>query len=169
MGTWTARTKLLHDIYFPDVSRIRPYNVGRNPPLYCTLMLIAMQGQQNRWKPKRPGAQLCCHSSTYVHILSVQYIVYIGMVITYSRIWINRVRLPIPLVVSPRSCLRIWSRRDGFGRPVPRQPAHSPHSGWIGCILTGFLPISAVAPIYLYRHPPSGVNPDKGKTLLTIG
>ena len=44
------------------------------------------------------------------------------MVITYSRVWINRVRLPILLVVSwtgkiifpcPRACLRIWSRETG--------------------------------------------------------
>ena len=46
--------------------------------------------------------------------------------------------------------------RDGFGRPNLRQPAHSPHSGSIWCLLTGFLPISAAASIYLYRHTPSG-------------
>ena len=45
--------------------------------------------------------------------------------------------------------------RDGFGGPVPRQPAHSPHSGGIWCLLAGFLPNSAVASIYLYRHTPS--------------
>ena len=33
------------------------------------------------------------------------------MVITYSRVWINRVRLPILLAVL---------MRDGLGRPVPR-------------------------------------------------
>ena len=42
--------------------------------------------------------------------------------------------------------------RDGFGRPVPRQPTHSPHSrlnliGW--CLLSGFLPLSATMSIYL--------------------
>ena len=46
--------------------------------------------------------------------------------------------------------------RDRFGRPVPRQPAHSPHSGRIWCLLTGFLPISAAASMYLYHQPPSG-------------
>ena len=46
--------------------------------------------------------------------------------------------------------------QDGFGRPVPRQPAHSPHSGRIWSLLTGFLPISAAASIDLYRQPPSG-------------
>ena len=39
---------------------------------------------------------------------------YVCMVITYSRVWINRVRLPIELVVScPRStCLHICGVRD---------------------------------------------------------
>ena len=46
--------------------------------------------------------------------------------------------------------------RDGFGRPVPRQPACSPHSGWTWRLLPGFLPIFATAPIYLHRQPPSG-------------
>ena len=50
------------------------------------------------------------------------------LVITYrySRVWINRVRLPILLVVSwtgkiifpcPRACLRIWSRETGSAVP----------------------------------------------------
>ena len=38
--------------------------------------------------------------------------------------------------------------RYGFGRPVPRQPAHYPHSDSIWCLLTGFLPISATESIY---------------------
>ena len=51
---------------------------------------------------------------------------YVCMVITYSRVWINRVRLPILLVVSctgkiifpgPRACLRIWSRETGSAGP----------------------------------------------------
>ena len=56
------------------------------------------------------------------------------MVITYSRgVWINRVRLPILLVVSwtgknniPLStCVpENLVSRDGFSRPIPRQPAH---------------------------------------------
>ena len=58
---------------------------------------------------------------------------YVCMVITYSRVWINRVRLPILLVVSwtgknniPLSpCMpENLVSRDGFSRPVPRQPAH---------------------------------------------
>ena len=42
-----------------------------------------------------------------------------------------------------------WVSRDGFSRPVPRQPAHlhtQAESG--GCLLTGFLPSSAAASIY---------------------
>ena len=55
------------------------------------------------------------------------------MVITYSRVWINRVRLPILLVVSLTGKMNTplspcvpenLVSRDGFSRPVPRQPAH---------------------------------------------
>ena len=46
--------------------------------------------------------------------------------------------------------------RNGLGRPVPRQPAYSPLSGCILCLLTRLLPISAAASIYLYRPKPSG-------------
>ena len=58
---------------------------------------------------------------------------YVCMVITYSRVWINRVRLPILLVVSWTGKMNIplppyvpenLVSRDGFSRPVPRQPAH---------------------------------------------
>ena len=53
-------------------------------------------------------------------------------VIKYSRVWINRVRLPILLVVSWTGKMNIplspcvpenLVSRDVFGRPVPRQPA----------------------------------------------
>ena len=52
---------------------------------------------------------------------------------TYSRVRINRVRLPILLVVSWTGKMNIplspyvpknLVSRDGFSRPVPRQPAH---------------------------------------------
>ena len=58
---------------------------------------------------------------------------YVCMVITYSRVWINRVRLPILLVISCTGEIDIplslcvpenLVSRDGFSRPVPRQPAH---------------------------------------------
>ena len=61
------------------------------------------------------------------------------MVITYySRVWINRVRLPILLVVSSTGKMQIslspfapdnLVSRDMFGRPVSRQPAYSPDLG----------------------------------------
>ena len=60
------------------------------------------------------------------------------MVITYSRVWINRLRLLILLVVSARGKMNIplsphvpenLVSRDGFSRAFPRQPAHSPYSG----------------------------------------
>ena len=50
-----------------------------------------------------------------------------------QRVWINRVRLPILLVVSGTGKMNIplspyvpenLFSRDGFSRPVPRQPAH---------------------------------------------
>ena len=48
--------------------------------------------------------------------------------------------------------------RDRFDRPVLRQPAHSLHPGLnhqssICCLLTGLLPLSAAASIYLYQPP----------------
>ena len=55
------------------------------------------------------------------------------MVITYSKRRINRVRLLILLVVSSTGKMNIslspfapenFGSRDGFGSPVPRQPAH---------------------------------------------
>ena len=58
---------------------------------------------------------------------------YVCMVITYSRIWINRVRLPILLAVSQTTKMNIplspcapanLVSRDGSSRPVPRQPAY---------------------------------------------
>ena len=58
---------------------------------------------------------------------------YVCIVLTYSRVWINRVRLPILLVVSRTGKMNIplspcvpdnLVSRDGFSRPVPRQPAH---------------------------------------------
>ena len=92
---------------------------------------------------------------------------YVCMVITlYSRVWFNRVRLPVLLVVSWIGKMNIplsphvpenLVSRDGFSRPVTRHPSHSPYSGWIWCLLTRFLPSSVAAPIYLYkyRHTPS--------------
>ena len=49
--------------------------------------------------------------------------------------------------------------RDGFSRPVPRQPAHLHTQAESACLLTGFLPSSAAASFYSFttdRHTPSG-------------
>ena len=92
---------------------------GRNPPLcYCTLTLIAMQVfiqvHQNRKKAyEEPGYVWSSHT---------------------AKVRINRVRLPILLVVSwtgkktnislsPFAPENLVSR-DRFGSPVPRQAAH---------------------------------------------
>ena len=40
--------------------------------------------------------------------------------------------------------------RDGFGNPVLRQPAHLHTQAESGAYLTGFLPSSAAASIYLF-------------------
>ena len=60
-----------------------------------------------------------------------------------SRVRVNRVRLQNNISMSPFAPGNLVLR-DGFGRSVPRQP------------VTGFLPISAAAFIYLYRHTLSG-------------
>ena len=58
---------------------------------------------------------------------------YVCMVTHTGRVWINRVRLPVLHVVSRRGKMNIslsafvpenLVSRDGFGSPVPRQPAH---------------------------------------------
>ena len=101
----------------------------------------------------------------YRHISSMRMSGYC-MVTHLARVWINRVRLPILLMVSWNGKMDIslsafapenLGSRDGFGSPVP--PAcSSPYSGWIWCLLTGFLSSSAAASIYLFknRHTPSG-------------
>ena len=81
---------------------------------------------------------------------------YVCMVITYSRVWINRVRLPILLVVSwtakiifpcPCACLRIWSREAGSAVPSRISLLISILRLKLVLILTGFLPSSAAASI----------------------
>ena len=67
----------------------------------------------------------------YVYIYI--YIFFLMVITYYSRVWINRVRLSILLVVSLTRKMNIplspyvpenLVSRDGFSRPVPRQPAH---------------------------------------------
>ena len=54
--------------------------------------------------------------------------------------------------------------RDGFSRPVPRQPAHLHIILRLKCLLTGFLPSSAAVSIYetAIRH---RVSPEFKKNL----
>ena len=57
----------------------------------------------------------------------------------------------------PCSRLENLVSQDRFGRPVPRQPAHlhtQAESDWsIWCLLTGFILLSATAPVYtVNRH-----------------
>ena len=51
---------------------------------------------------------------------------YVWPSLVHSRVWINRVRLPILLHISlcPFAPQNLVSR-DRFDRPVPRQPAHA--------------------------------------------
>ena len=61
------------------------------------------------------------------------YVIYVCMVTHIARVWIDRVRLPVLHVVSSTRKKHIslsafvpenLVSRDGFGSPVPRQPAH---------------------------------------------
>ena len=83
------------------------------------------------------------------------------MVITYSRVWINRVRLPILLVVSSAEKMNISMSpfapenlvsRDGFGCPVPRQPARSPLRLYLNrlIVLTDGIPSTFRGSVHLF-------------------
>ena len=76
-----------------------------------------------------------CQQVLYAHAVIVGKVLSRGMYgHTYiARVWINRVRLPILLVVSRREKTNIslsafapenLVSRDGFGSPVPPQPAY---------------------------------------------
>ena len=90
---------------------------------------------------------------------------YVCMVITYSRVWINRVRLPVRswsaeqgklIFLCPRTCLRIWSRETGC-RPIPRQPAHLHTQAKSGAYSRNSSRVPRRRPfIYLNRHTTSG-------------
>ena len=91
---------------------------------------------------------------------------YVCMVITYySRVWINRVRLPILLVVSwtgkvdtlmspcvPENLVS----RDGFSRPVPRQPAHLHTQAKSGAYLRDSSRVPRRRP-FIYLKPPYAI------------
>ena len=83
-----------------------------------------------------------------------------------ARVWINRVRLPILLVVSWTGIITISRSafapeklvsRDGFGSPVPRQPAHLHTQAESGANFRNSSRVPRRRPfIYLNRHTPSG-------------
>ena len=74
-----------------------------------------------------------------------------GMIVNPAR-GLGQLNTKINQSLSPFAPENLVSR-DSFGRPIPCQPAQSPHSGSIWCLLTGFLPLSATAS---NRHTPSG-------------
>ena len=100
---------------------------------------------------------VCCY---------IMYGMYVCMVITYSRVWISRVRLPILLVVSLTGKMNIplspyvpesLVSRDGFSRPVPRQPAHPHTQAESGAYSRDSSRFPRRRPfIYLNRHTPPG-------------
>ena len=86
------------------------------------------------------------------------------MVITYSRLWITRVRLPILLVVSwtgkiifpcPRACLIIWSRE--MGSAVPSRVSLLISVLRLNRVLTYGIPPEFRGGVHLWnRHTPLG-------------
>ena len=99
---------------------------------------------------------VCMHVSMYVWTSHIP----------GSRVWINRVRLPILLVVSSTGKMDIslsafapdnLVSRDGFGSPVPRQPAHVHTQAESGAYLRDSSRFPRRRPfIYLNRHTRSG-------------
>ena len=101
-------------------------------------------------------------TGTFTHYESVLRIM--CMIITYNRVWINQVRLPILLVVSwtgkinfslsPFAPKNLVSR-DGLGRPVPRQRVHSPHSVRLNLVLTHGIPPYFRGGVHLFIPSPA--------------
>ena len=126
-GTWSQRGTKVNGSHHVDNPLLRLTGIQIATKSYATLQAMAPTNSktvhQTSFTPYREQPR-----STRIVVA------YLCMVITYSRVWINRVRLPILLVVSwtgkiifpcPRACLRIWSRETGSAvGPVPRQPAH---------------------------------------------
>ena len=83
------------------------------------------------------------------------------------RVWINRVRLPILLVVSRAGKINIslsavapenLISRDGFGSPVPRQPAHLHTQAESGAYLRDSSRVPRRHP-FIYLKPPYAIGP----------
>ena len=125
------------------------------------MILLTKTSDQTRQSRHYVCIYLCMYIFVYVCMYVCMY------VHTYNKsIWINRVRLPILLVVSRTGKIYIslsafapenLVSRDGFGSPVPRQPAHLHTQAKSGAYLRD----SSRVPrrrlfIYLNRHSPSG-------------
>ena len=93
-------------------------------------------------------------------------VMYVRMVAHIARVWINRIRLPILLVVSSTGKNNIslspfapenLVSRDGLGSPVPRQPAHLHTQAESGAYLRDSSRVPRRRPfIYLNLHTLSG-------------
>ena len=87
------------------------------------------------------------------------------MVTHIARLWINPVRLPILLVVSSTGKMNIslsafapenLVSRDGFARPVPRQPAHLHTQAESGAYLRDSSRVPRRRP-FIYSKPPYSI------------
>ena len=87
------------------------------------------------------------------------------MVTHLARVWINRIRLPILHVVSWTGKMNIFQSafvpenlvsRDGFGSPVPRQPAHLHTQAESGTYLRDSSRVPRRRP-FIYLKPPYAI------------
>ena len=83
------------------------------------------------------------------------------MVTHILRVWINRVKLPILLVVSCNIFLSAFAPenlvpQDGFGRPVPLQPAHLHTQAESGAYLWDSSRVPRRRP-FIYFKPPYAI------------
>ena len=109
---------------------------------------------------------VCMYVFIKLHITTQSGPVYVCMVTHIARVMINRVRLPIPLLVSRTGKINIslsafapenLVSRDGFGSPVPHQPAHLHTQAESGAYSRDSSRIPRRRPfVYLNRHTPSG-------------
>ena len=124
------------------------------------------QWQQQGRSATADSAQRPNHSSKEVILVCID----VCMVTHIAGVWINRVRLPILLVVSLTGKMNIslypfapenLVSRDGFGSPVPRQPAHLHTQAGSGAYLRDSYRVPRRRPfIYLNRHTRSGESPE---------
>ena len=88
---------------------------GRSPSLYCTLILIAMQGHQKNIKNKKQCMYVCMYGHTYSKRIDQP-----DKVASPARGQLNRKNEYLPVRVRAEN----FVSRDGFDSPVPRQPTH---------------------------------------------